>query len=170
MMNCKQCQSRLAAYLHNELPPKLRREVGRHLHNCEKCYAVYLQHQDLARELTNTVPLVGAGYQPDFNRVWTAMQAGTPRRNLSNHLSFNYGLVALVVTLLFLVPLTMNQQNATLAAPPTQPAPLAVRQAPDSTAPSAEGTAVALQLTTAESTPEAGQRTVAPSLDVANTP
>ncbi len=170
MMRCKYCQSRLVAYIHNELPIKQRREVSRHLDNCETCYAVYLQQQDLAHDLANAVPSIGAGFKPDFSRVWVAMYNDSARsRSVSAPYSLHYGLVALVVTLLFLIPLTMGSNHITLASPPTQPAPLTLRATPGSTASNIEGTVVALQLST-EVTPEAGQQTVGPSLDVANTP
>lgn len=170
-MRCKHCQSRLAAYIHNELPLKQRRDVVRHLDACETCYGVYLQQQDLARELSNAVPLIGAGHKLEFNRVWAAMHNGTgrSRSSSSTHYSIRYGLAALVVTLLFLIPLTMGSQHVTLAAPPTQPAPLTLRATPDGTAPHIKGTVVALQPST-EVTPEAGQQTAGPSLDVVNTP
>lgn len=170
-MRCKYCQSRLVAYIHNELPLKQRREVAQHLDTCETCYAVYLQQQDLVHELTVAVPRVGAGsHKADFKAVWMAMHNRAEHtKSSSSSYSVRYGLAALVVTLLFLIPLTMGGHNITLAAPPTQPAPLTLRATPSSTASNVGAAIVALHVGI-EVTPEAEQQIGSPSLDLANTP
>jgi anti-sigma factor RsiW len=164
LLACKKCQSNLVAYLHHELTPIQRRQVARHLDECERCYAMYLQEQDLAQNLRQLIPLVGQERKLVLDRVWTAIQTtasqpqGTARR-----FPAHYGLAAVVFTLMLLIPLTLGNKNLPLKVPP-QPAPLVAQATPSGT----NRAASALQISL---TPEARtSRTAGPSPDAISTP
>jgi hypothetical protein len=151
------------------MQPHERHVVARHLEDCERCYAAYLQQLDLTRELEQVVPFVGADYRPDFKRVWAAMQAATVRPHPSPRLqSLHYGLAALIVAALFFIPLTFGGSDLTFASPPTQPAPLTARATPDGTQP-IEGTAVAMHIES-DATPAPRHNVYVPLTEVNTTP
>lgn len=172
-IQCGECRSHLVAFLHGDVSPLLRRRVARHLDHCMACYNLYLQELDLMRDLKRTVPKIGQGHQPKFDAIWSEIQIEItrPKRDLPRF-HMRYGLAALALVLVFLVPLTMGNQNLTLASPPTQPIPLTQRATPKGTEPGAVETPVAVSFLTGESqvTPEAPQGTAGPSLDVISTP
>ncbi len=119
MIACRYCRAHLGAYLTGELAAPARRRVSAHLDTCAACYAVYAQRRDLARELGRALPLVGQAAAPDFAQVWLKVQAEIPRE--SSH-PVQYGLVALLLTLLLLAPFTMGHRDVAPVLP-TQPAP-----------------------------------------------
>jgi anti-sigma factor RsiW len=172
-INCGDCRSNLVAFLHGDVSPLLRRRVARHLDHCPSCYRLYLQELDLMRDLKHEMPLIGAGHQPNFDQVWAAIQHDIlkPKRTVPRF-HMRYGLAMLALVLVFLLPLTTGNQNLTLAAPPTQPAPLAEHATPSGTALGTTETAIAVPSQTDQSqvTPEAPQQTSGPSLDVIRTP
>lgn len=169
MMHCWKVQSRLVAYIHAELEPQERHQVARHLEDCERCYAAYLQQLGLTRELEQTVPLMGAGHRPDFRRVWSAVQTEAVRvRTASRPESLHYALAALIVAALFVIPLTFGGNEFTFALPPTQPAPLMARATPGGTL-SIKGTAVVLHVG-ADMTPEPRRNLYVPLTEVNTTP
>lgn len=133
-MKCKQCQSHLVAYIHRELKPEVRDQVSRHLDECEACYTIYLQYQNNDHRLGQVMPLIGQANRPTLQRVWTSVQADLTQSYPSmKPVSASYGLVALVVTLMLLVPLTMGNRNVPAVLPPTQPAPLVALATPSAT-------------------------------------
>jgi anti-sigma factor RsiW len=161
MITCRECQSHLVAYIHNELSPHLRRSVAYHLDDCPGCYRDYLQQRDLARDLQNALPMIGRGEKPRLDRVWAAIQADMAKpRRASIFYQTRYGLAVLAGVLGLLFPWVIGSQNVTLAAPPTQPAPLLAVQTAGVTAPVSQGTAIALSVTVGDgaATPEAELR------------
>jgi predicted anti-sigma-YlaC factor YlaD len=163
MMTCHECQKHLVGYIHNELKPHLRRRVAYHLDDCPACYAVYGRQRELARELQLTIPLIGRGDTPRFDHVWASIQIemNQPRRSAaSNWYQFRYGLAMMAAMLVLLFPWVVGgRRDLTLAAPPTQPAPLSLTavQTAGVTASGAQGTAIALSVTVNQgaATPEA---------------
>ncbi|MEO8606745.1 MAG: zf-HC2 domain-containing protein [Chloroflexota bacterium] len=172
-IQCGECRSHLVAFLHGDVSPLLRRRVARHIDHCPACYSLYLQELDLMRDLKRHVPLIGKGHQPAFDAIWAEIQTDIvkPKPSLPQF-HMRYGLAMLALIMIFLVPLTMGNQNLTLASPPTQPVPLAQHATPKGTEPGAVETPVAVSFLTGESqtTPEAPQSTAGPSLDVISTP
>jgi len=172
-INCGECRLHLMAFLHGDVSPLLRRRIARHLDHCTDCYRLYLQELDLERDLKHELPLIGVGHQSHFDQVWTAVQQDIvmPRSTAARfHLRYGLAMFALVLALIF--PLTLGDQNLTLASPPTQPAPLTQQAMPSGTALGTTETAAAVPSQTDQSqvTPEAPQSTMAPSLDVIRTP
>lgn len=168
MWNCKKCESDLVAYLHHELPPAKRQQVARHLDECERCYAIYLQQQDLTQNLTRVVPLIGQGQKATFDRVWKAVQQDIqePRRAVRPYHT-RYGVAALAAVFMLLFPLTLGNQSLPLIIPATQPSPLVLQSTPSSTD-NAESALSAFEISL---TPEAtASRTTGPSPDVISTP
>jgi anti-sigma factor RsiW len=158
MITCRECQSHLVAYIHNELSPHLRRSVAYHLDDCPTCYTLYVQQRDLARDLQIAVPGIGRGEKPRFDRVWAAIQMDMEKpRRVSIFYRTRYGLALMAAALGLLFPWIISGQNVTLAAPPTQPAPLLAVQTAGVTAPVSQGTAIALSVTIGDgaATPEA---------------
>ena len=172
-IQCGECRSHLVAFLHGDVSPLLRRRVARHLDHCPACYSLYLQELDLMRDLKRNVPLIGQGHQPSFDAIWAAIQTDIvkPKPSLPRF-HMRYGLAMLALVTVFLVPLTLGNQNLTLASPPTQPVPLTQPATPKGTEPGVLETPVAISFLTDESqvTPEAPQSTAGPSLDVISTP
>lgn len=119
MIACRYCRVHLDAYLSGELAPPARRRVAVHLDQCAACYAAYVQRREVARELRRSLPLVGYSKEPDFGQVWLRVQAEVPQG--SSH-PVQYGLAALLLALMLLVPFTMGHRDVA-AALPTQPAP-----------------------------------------------
>lgn len=120
MFACRYCQAHMDAYLANELSRPARRRISAHIDRCPTCYTLYVQRRELTRDLRQNVPLVGHHHMPDFARLWQDIQAEVPRADTPHRMQ--YGLVALLLTLMLLVPLTMGHSDV-MAAPPTQPAP-----------------------------------------------
>ena len=147
-LSCNQCQKHLVAYIQHELPSVTRQRVARHLDTCSNCYRAYIDQQHLSRDLSNVVPLMGAGKPPAFEQVWAATRTDTRsgRRFSSATYSVRYGVVMLVVTLVLLLPFAMGKRVSTLASPPTQPSPLIERATPNSTDTINAGVAVAFQV------------------------
>ena len=172
-IQCGECRSHLVDFVHGDVSPLLRRRVARHLDHCPACYNLYLQELDLINDLKRNVPLIGKGHQPSFDAIWAEIQTDIvkPKPRMPQF-HMRYGLAMLALVIVFLVPLTMGNQNLTLASPPTQPAPLAQHATPNGTEPGAVETPVAISFLTGESqvTPEAPQGTAGPSLDVISTP
>ena len=172
-IQCGECRSHLMAFLHGDVSPLLRRRVARHLDHCPACYSLYLQELDLMRDLKRNVPLIGQGHQPSFAAIWAEIQTDIvkPKPSLPRF-HMRYGLAMLALVTVFLVPLTLGNQNLTLASPPTQPVPLTQPATPKGTEPGVLETPVAVSFLTDESqvTPEAPQGTAGPSLDVISTP
>jgi anti-sigma factor RsiW len=166
-ITCDDCQAHLLTYLHNDATPLMRRRVARHLDHCEACYTLYQQELQLMRELKRAVPHIGAGNSANFDRVWRGIQAEI-RQPSGPRFQMRYGLAMLALILVFLVPMTMGNQNLSLTALPP-PAPIAALVTPDLTAPSKE-TTVALLLNEYQTTPEAPGGTTAPAVGLTSTP
>lgn len=161
MINCRECQSHLIVYIHNELSPHLRRSVAYHLDDCPSCYTLYVQQRNLAHDLQNALPMIGRGEKPRFDRVWAAIQMDMAKpRRASIFYQTRYGLALMAAVLGLLFPWVIGNQNVSLAAPPTQPAPLLAVQTAGVTAPVSQGTAIALSVTVGDgaATPEAEHR------------
>ncbi len=159
-MNCKRCQKHLLAYINRELPPRLQRQVGQHLQQCDVCYQQLQEQQQVIEHLRRDVPLVGRSRNPvPFDQVWAAMQDKPRRPNrLPEIYTYRYGLIALIAVMVFLLPLTMNKRGLALAEPPTPPVPVVQQATPGSTeAIQNEATSVAALLIrlTPEATPQA---------------
>jgi len=116
---CRYCRAHLDAYVAGELALPARRRVAAHLDQCAACYAVYAQRREVVRELQRSLPMVGYANPPDFGQVWLNVQQEMPR---GSGYSIQYGLAALLLLVLLLVPFTMGHRDIA-AALPTQPAP-----------------------------------------------
>jgi hypothetical protein len=173
-ITCGECRSHLVAFLLGDVSPLLRRRVARHLDHCEACYVLYLRELDLMRDLKHEVPLIGAGHQPHFDRIWAGIQQDVVKsKPIVPRFQVRYGIAMLALVLVFLVPMTMGNGNLAWAAPPTQPVPLTQHATPSGTAPGTEETTAPITLFSTDQsqvTPEAPQHVTGPSLDVINTP
>lgn len=116
---CRYCRAHLDAYIAGELPPSARWRVAAHLDRCAACYAAYAQQREVVRELRRALPIIGRGHPPDFEYVWLNAQRELPR---SSRDSIQYGLAALLLVVLLVVPFTIGYHDIA-AALPTQPAP-----------------------------------------------
>jgi len=145
---CRFVQRNLDAFLDGRLSPRARRRLAHHIDTCSACYRVYAQQRDLRRELHAALPLAGHDHRPDFDRMWGAIRAELPRPQ-PRQTQFRYGLVALVLLLTLLTPLTMGNHELTRPVP-SQPAPHpdAATETPERTGePAALSTAVASSAT-----------------------
>jgi anti-sigma factor RsiW len=147
MMNyflCRYCKSNLDAYLDGQLSGRARRRIDRHIDTCPGCYQAYLARRDLRRELQQSFVLVGQNHQPDFARIWRAVQAEIPRRSIGRT-QFRYGLVVLLMLLGLVLPFTLGNYELGRAVP-SQPQPQtdeAVTEPPHRLEPDVTVTAVA---------------------------
>lgn len=129
---CSHCEKHLDAYLDHRLTPRLRRRVARHLDECPRCYLLYIQRRDLQQELQRALPLVGRRDKTDFQRLWGGISAELPRTAVPNRM--RYGLVAMALMVMFLLPFTMAHRDVMLSPTiPAAPETLAT-QTPESTA------------------------------------
>jgi hypothetical protein len=145
----------------------MRRRVARHLDHCETCYILYQQELDLMGELEGIVPQIGVGNGANFDRLWSDIQDEI-RQPSAPRFQMRYGLAMMALILVFLVPMTMGNQNLSLTTLPP-PAPIAALATPDLTAPSKQ-TTVALLLNEYQTTPEAPVGTTAPAVSLTNIP
>jgi anti-sigma factor RsiW len=146
MSACHYSRKHLDAYIANELPPTRRARIARHLDGCTTCYAAYVRQRDNGRELARSIPLVGRGQEPDFEHlrrgIMQELRRGSPPPRYAN---LRYGLAAVALTLIFIMPFMMSG-SPMHAAPPVQqpvPQPVAVTRTPDSAPPVNGATAVA---------------------------
>lgn len=124
-LSCRYCQAHLDGYLDGQLTPKARRRVAEHLARCESCYVEYVRRRDLHGELQRTLPLVGQRQMPDFARTWQAIRVELPHPTYERRRDqARYGLAAVMVMLVLLLPFTMGHRDLPLLPP---------RPAPDST-------------------------------------
>lgn len=124
---CSHCQAHIDAYLDNQLSPRARRRINRHLDECADCYAFYAQCRDLRGELQRSLPLVGhtTRQQPDFALMWTAIHAELPPAPSTldrERQGYRYGLVAVMFMLMLLLPFTMGHRDIPMIMP-SPPAP-----------------------------------------------
>lgn len=166
MIACRYCRAHLDTYLAGELAAPARRRVAAHLDRCPACYSIYAQQRDLARELRQTLPVVGHASAPDFGQVWLHVQAELPRG--SGH-PLPYGLVALLVALLLVVPFTMGHRDVP-AALPTQPAPQLTSADATPTRADATSQATAVPRVSAQTAPAAGAPPTLPEPDISDVP
>lgn len=120
MITCRTCRNHLPAYLHRELPPKLRAEVAEHLQDCDACYALSVQQRDLSNDLSRSLPAFGSPVS-GLDRIWSAVQAdmAQSRREPEVLEKVRYSIVALIFVLALLLPWTVRGQRLTLPTPPT---------------------------------------------------
>ena len=155
-MKCRDCKHYMTAYLHGELPPKLKRRMTLHIQQCPMCYTTYIQQRNLVRDLEQTVPLVGQPGRSRLDKVWTAIQADMAHpRSARPPFSSRFGLVAFALMVALLLPWTIGKQHTTLASVPTQPSPALSElvNTPDESG--ARASVAALFSMTASATPEA---------------
>jgi anti-sigma factor RsiW len=151
-MTCRQCQSKLVAYVHNQLNGRARARVDRHLNECPVCYAAYLAQRDVAQELAHSLPVLGRPDAPQLGRMWLAIQAdmNRPRRIARPNLA-RFGVACLVLVLALILPWSLDKQQVALAVPPQ---------------PSAPPLTVSLNVT---ASPEGGTRLVPPTAAASST-
>jgi anti-sigma factor RsiW len=147
---CRYCKSRLTAYIQGELAPKSRRRIARHLDECSSCYMEYVRQRDLSDQLAVRVPVIGQPKAPQLQKIWAGIQADMqpPKRTARRRYPYQarYGLVALAMVLVLLVPLILGNRNVPFSVPSQPAPPTAVTQAPRSSASESPMT-VALVLT-----------------------
>ncbi len=164
MTACHYCRAHLDAYLAGELAAPARRRVAAHLDQCAACYRVYVQRRELARQLSRELPLVGHAGAPDFGQVWVKVQAELPRE--SGH-PMQYGLAALLLALLLLVPFTMGHRDVAPVLP-TQPAPQLAGADETPARAAASGEATAAPRASALERPAAGTPPTLPEPNLSN--
>ena len=124
MIRCQAVQARLAAFIHGELPLKVRRRVAAHLERCAKCRAAYQRQRELVRELERELPRVGQAESKHLARVWSRVQnelnTPTPRPALRYRTS--YGVVALLLLLIVSVPYALSLDDPSPTPARTLPA------------------------------------------------
>lgn len=113
----------LTAYVHNELPPHLRRRVARHVDRCDRCYAALRREQELTRSLRGQFTGFGQPRSDQLTRLLPDILAEAKPRTRRPRLLPGFG-VALVMSLVLalLLPVLMTPQAMADYAP-DQPAP-----------------------------------------------
>ncbi|NWF68206.1 MAG: zf-HC2 domain-containing protein [Chloroflexi bacterium] len=132
MFTCHAVRARLTPYLHGTLPLKVRRRVSAHLERCPHCHAAYVQQRQLMHELQRRLPPLGQPTQPQLARVWDGVQAEvrasqdkSPAVRMLRYRA-SYGLAALGLVALLLLPVVTQHDSASASAPlHTRPAAVA---------------------------------------------
>lgn len=137
-ITCRHYRALLPGYIQRELTPKQRAQVSRHLNECDDCYAAYVDQRQLVRELRVSVPRIGTrdGETPAFDAIRAAVlaqvspaalpaapPATTPTAPIGRRMRVDlarYGLVAILMLVVLLLPLSMRSPTFSV---PTQPTP-----------------------------------------------
>ena len=94
----------------------------------------YVRQRDLSDKLTVRVPVIGQPKAPQLQKIWAGIQADMqpPKRAARRRYPYQarYGLVALAMVLVLLVPLILGNRNVPFSVPSQPAPPTAVTQAP----------------------------------------
>ncbi len=142
------------AYVHGELPAHVRRRMARHIHQCADCYPVYRRELALKHELEARLPGFGGSNRPQLAHLWSNIQgeltAPTRTPRVARQSILRHTLVAAILVLGMLLPMTIYGQTLTVSVP-TQPAPALIGDTRvDETRPVPLGTSVAAHSASAE--------------------
>ena len=120
------CKKRMTAFIHGELPPHVRRRIGRYIDECPDCYAEYLRQRELARDLERGLPSVGMPCVSQLDRIWAGVQAELsntpPPHRPARRYSFSYGMAVVLMAVMVVLPGAVAGQHARMNVP-SQPAP-----------------------------------------------
>lgn len=120
------CKARMTAFVHGELSPQSRRRVARYIDECADCYAEYMRHRELQRELLHDLPAFGKPDEAQLDRMWSVIQGEvfTPqRRTTPNFYRMRYGFATAAFFVVFMLPFTLgNNTIATASTTPPTPA------------------------------------------------
>jgi anti-sigma factor RsiW len=149
------CKVRMAAFINGELPPDMRRRMGRYIDECADCYAEYRRQRALLNDLSARLPTLGQPDNQQLERVWLAVQAELlpPSRQPVHPAYFaRYGLATLMLMVVLLVPFVLSGRQMVSPAVATQPRPavalsIATASAPHDNSPDA---VVTLPVSTAD--------------------
>jgi anti-sigma factor RsiW len=174
--SCAATRRHLTAYIQHELATEQRRLVAAHFDHCDACYALYRQQRDLARELGQTLPLLGRPDRRRLTQMWTAVQGGLSRP-LASPLQRDparLGIAALILIGALTLPILIRQQHLSLSLP-LPPTPAILVQETENLASNAAtavaGLPISLTGPTAAVTPPAGPNYAPPTdFGVTDTP
>lgn len=83
-MQCRDVRRQLSAYLSGQLTPAQRLRLGRHLAQCERCYAAFQDELTTMRQLEAHLPALGRPSAAQLARIWqnvkAQMRQAPPRR------------------------------------------------------------------------------------------
>lgn len=125
MFKYRYCKSRMVAFLNDELPPAARRRIARYIDECPDCYAEYIRQRDLQHRLSADMPRLAQPDARQLDSLWSRIQAEIqPSPPQARPVSFRmrYGLVAVALVFMLLLPMVFDDSQVTQAAI-TQPAP-----------------------------------------------
>ncbi len=121
--SCRQYRVLLPGYVERELTPKQRERVSRHLSACAECYEAYAEQRQITRELTTSLPRVGArdaaGQAPRLDKIRAGVMAEMRQPKPPIRLDHaRYSLVVLMLMVTLLLPWSMRGQAFSLPTPP----------------------------------------------------
>lgn len=121
----------MSAYITGELPTATQRFISRQIDEDERCYDEYIRQRQTKNELERELSILGRANETQLNNIWANIQAELKNpTNASSReaplsqrpqLQFSYGVIAIVLFLFAIVPLTFNAQPTTAQSVPTQP-------------------------------------------------
>ncbi|MBO9308849.1 MAG: zf-HC2 domain-containing protein [Chloroflexi bacterium] len=76
-MRCRDIRRQLHAYLSGQLTPAQRLRIGRHLAQCERCYAAFQAELATVRHLEAYLPALGRPSAAQLARIWQNVKAQT---------------------------------------------------------------------------------------------
>ena len=116
----------------------MQRRVGNHLDECPVCYAAYIAQRELSSELSAGLYRLGQPNAPQMSRMWSAIQADLDRPHpVARRGTGRAGVALLILTLVLLLPWSLDKQRVVHAIPNQPPAPAStagVTEAPVSVA------------------------------------
>ena len=120
IFTCHHCRTLLPGYIQRELSPKQREWVSRHLSTCDGCYLNYMAQRQIMRDLAVNVPRIGSD-APHLNAIRAAvlMEIAQPTRKPVAYIDqARYSLVALLLVVALLLPLSIRTHSFSIPTPP----------------------------------------------------
>jgi anti-sigma factor RsiW len=126
-MRCRDIRRQLHPYLSGQLTPAQRLRVGRHLVQCERCYAAFQAELATIRHLEAHLPALGRPSAIQLARIWQNVKAQT-RQASARRADLRPASALLTLTLaLVCAAFIFRGSLSTAVAAPLPPLPAVVR-------------------------------------------
>ena len=125
--SCRQYRALMPGYIERNLSPRQRERISRHLTACPDCYVAYIEQRQVMRELSISLPRVGAlptrdaAPRLDYIRAAVMAEIAQPKRSTFRLPQARFSFAALMLVAVLLLPWSMRGQVFAL---PPQPLPL----------------------------------------------
>jgi anti-sigma factor RsiW len=119
-------KTKMTAYINGELPPSMRRFIGRLINDDERVYNEYIRQRQTKLELERQLPAFGRPEEGRLNAIWVNIQAQlntpdapvTPPPTARRSYSLSYGVALGLCVLALLIPFAFDASHASAAVVP----------------------------------------------------